>query len=367
MNSEDAFFEGKRPWSRIKDKVIGDYLVPYLNKVSKLPYKIVMVDAFAGQGIFEDGSKGSPLIICEAAEKHVPDQYLGVFVNENKASHQKLETALEGYIEKGKALPILGSAEDLLKELTGTIRDATILIYLDPFGLKGCEFELLEPYLERDKRFSTEIIVNLSMPTLHRLSTVKAVKEGRITHTSKKLNERLSKILGGDYWQEIMWSDVVAAEKEEQVIRKYVALLKQYLPYAGFCPVREKQGRRVKYYIIFCSRHADALLLMNDIMCKAYFKTMHEIESKGTLFNGVMDWKETQQRGDIGEAILKRIRRKPGIRREDLWLQIIKEHFMKWVRAEYHEVISAMVGKQIRFSSSTSRLNDDPSALSHIM
>ncbi len=53
MKSESDFFKGKRPWSRIKDKVIGNYLVPYLNKVSKLPYKIVMVDAFTGQGIYE--------------------------------------------------------------------------------------------------------------------------------------------------------------------------------------------------------------------------------------------------------------------------------------------------------------------------
>ena len=60
---ESEFFKGKRPWARIKDKVIGDYLVPYLNKVSKLKRTIVIVDAFAGQGIFEDGSKGSPIII----------------------------------------------------------------------------------------------------------------------------------------------------------------------------------------------------------------------------------------------------------------------------------------------------------------
>lgn len=94
MKSEDEFFKGKRPWSKIKDKVIADYLVPYLNKVSKLRHKIVIVDGFAGQGIFDDGSKGSPLIICETAEKHVPDQYLGMFVNKNKTSHQKLEAAL---------------------------------------------------------------------------------------------------------------------------------------------------------------------------------------------------------------------------------------------------------------------------------
>jgi len=360
MVRESEFFKGKRPWSRIKDKVIGNYLVPYLNKVSKLQRKIIIVDAFAGQGIYDDGSKGSSLIICETTEKHVPNQYLNIFVNRDRASHQKLEAALKEYIERRKALPILGSAQDLLKELSQIIGNATVLIYLDPFGLKGCEFELLEPYLGRDKRFSTEVIINISMPTIHRLSTFNVVKEGKPTNTTKKLNQRLSEILGGDYWQEIMWSDLPPAEKEQQVVERYVGLLKEYLPYAGFCPVREKQGKRVKYYIIFCSRHEDALLLMNDIMCRAYFKTMHEIEYKGTLFEGRLDWKEMQQRGDIKEEIRYRIKRKPGIIRKDLWLEIIKEHFIKWIRSEFHDAVKEMVEeREIRFISSTSQLNDN--------
>lgn len=55
MRKESEFFSGKRPWSKIKDQVIEDYLIPYLNKVSKLKKKIIIVDAFAGPGIFEDG------------------------------------------------------------------------------------------------------------------------------------------------------------------------------------------------------------------------------------------------------------------------------------------------------------------------
>ena len=360
MKREDEFFRGKRPWSKIKDKVIGDYLVPYFNKVSKLRRKIVIVDAFAGQGIFEDGSKGSPLIICETAERQVPNDYRAIFVNRVKASHEKLKVSLKEYVERGKALPILGNAQDLLKELSQIIGNATVLIYLDPFGLKGCEFELLEPYLGRDKRFSTEVIINISMPTLHRLSTWKAVKERKTTNTTRKLNQRLSNILGGVYWQKIMWSDLPSAKKEQQVVEKYVGLLKEYLPYAGFCPVRERQGKRVKYYIIFCSRHRDALLLMNDIMCKAYFRTMHEIEYRGTLFEGTLGWKETQQRGDIKEEIHRRLKRKPGITRADLWLAIIKAHFMKWIRSEFHDAIGKMVqAEKIQFISSTSRLNDN--------
>ena len=362
MIKEAEFFKGKRPWSKIKDKVIGDYLVPYLRKVSRLRRKIIIVDAFAGQGIFEDGTKGSPLIICEIAEREVAGQYFTIFVNMDRKSHQKLKEALKEYIQKETALPILGNAEDLLKELSKIIGNATLLIYLDPFGLKGCEFELLEPYLGRDQRFSTEIIINMSMPTLHRLSAFKAIQKGKITDRVKKLNQRLTKVLGGEYWKEIMWSNLSPEEKEQLVIKNYVQLLQKYLPFAGFCPVRERKRKRVKYYIIFCSRHQDALLLMNDIMCKAYFKRMHEIQYRGTLFEGKFDWRETQKRGDIRDIkklILEGIKKNPGITRKALWLEIVKSNFMKWIHSEYRNAINEMVNKKIKFISETSRLNDN--------
>jgi spore photoproduct lyase len=346
MVTELDFFKGKRPWSKIKDQVIGSYLVPYFRKVSKLGHKIIIVDAFAGQGIFDDGSRGSPLIICEVAEKHIPGKYLGIFVNKDKESHLKLEKALKKYIDSKKAITIKGNAQDLLRELTSVAGDATLLIYLDPFGLKGCEFKILELHLGRDKRFSTEIIINMSMPTLHRLSAFRAVKENRVTPRIKKLNQRLTDILGGEYWKSIMWSDLTAEEKEKKVVEKYVGLLKQYLPFVGFCPVREKRGSRTKYYIIFCSRHQDALILMNDIMCNAYFKTMHEIEYKGTLFEGTLDWKRMSQRGDIREVIKAEIKKSLGISREELWLEIIKSNFMRWLRTEYREAVKQMIKNQ---------------------
>ncbi len=361
MTTEVDFFKAKRPWSRIKDKIIGNYLVPYLRKVSKLGQKIVIVDAFAGQGKFEDGSVGSPVIICEVAEKQVPGKYIGIFVNRDKKSHIKLEESLSKYLANKSAIAILGSAQDLLAELKNIVGEATLLIYLDPFGLKGCEFKLLEPYLGRDKRFSTEIIINMSMPTLHRLSTSKAVREKRETKRIEKLNQRLSDILGGDYWKAIMWSEMPPKDKERKIVEQYTNLFRRYLPFAGYCPVREKLGKRVKYYMIFASRHPDALLLMNDIMYKSYFETMHKIAYKGTLFEYSYDWKETKKEENIEEIIIEKIRRNPGITRKELWLETVKENFMKWDSSIFNKKIKALANKEfqkIKFVSSTNQLND---------
>jgi len=45
------------------------------------------VDAFAGPGRFEDGSKGSPMIICEKAEEIVSGKYLAIFIIPLKEIH----------------------------------------------------------------------------------------------------------------------------------------------------------------------------------------------------------------------------------------------------------------------------------------
>ncbi len=362
MKTKNEFFKAKRPWSKIKDQIIGSYLVPYLNKVSKLGHKIVIVDAFAGPGIFEDGGKGSPLIICEVAEKQGPGEYLAIFANMDKESHTKLKEALKKYIETKKAVTIFGKAQDLLEELRNIVENATLFIYLDPFGLTGCEFKLLEPYFGRDKRFSTEIMINMSMPTLHRLSTPEAVRERRISLRTEKLNQTLTDILGGEYWKEIMWSKMPPQEKEKRIVEKYVSLLKQYLPFVGFCPVRERLDRRVKYYMIFASRHPDALVLMNNIMHKAYFEIMHEIQFKGTLFEKIIDWKDVEKGENIEDIILEYVEKKPGISRKELWIEIVEKNFMKWSSSFFNDRVKKLIFDDppgIRFISATSRFNEN--------
>jgi len=367
MSTEDTFFKGKRPWSKIKDAVLKDYLPPYLKKVNKLGQRIILIDAFAGPGIFENGHRenriGSPLIICRTAENHIPGKYLAIFVNPNKAHHIKLKKVVYEFAPQEAVKLLLGTAQELLSGVVKVLTKQTLFIYLDPFGLKDCEFNLIKSFLERDILYSTEILVNLSMPTLHRLATRKVQRNGRQTDQSKKLNDSLTKVLGDDYWKEIMWNDSLSAEdKELKVMEKYRELLKKYLPYTGSCPVREKAGKRIKYFITFCSRHSDAMLLMNDSMCKAYFKRMHEEEFKGTLFEGRIDWRTTKDSGSIEPVILEAVNRTPGKSRKDLWLAIIQEHFMKWTSSEYKDSLQKLVEQENLISPTprkTKRLNDD--------
>jgi spore photoproduct lyase len=366
VNTENTFFEGKRPWSKIKDSVLKDYLPPYFKKVATLGPQIILIDAFAGPGIFEneigEDKLGSPLIILNTAERQIPGKYFAIFVNSNGLHHNKLETAIKKHISLGSAKAKHCTAQELIKELKGNLSNQTLFIYLDPFGLKNLDFGLIEPFLQRDISYSTEILINMSMPTLHRLATRKLQKNGKQTPRSIRLNETLTKVLGGDYWKEIMWNESLCPEdKEIKVIKKYRELLKKYLPYIGSCPVRERDDKRVKYFITICSRHPDAMYLMNDAMCKAYFKYMHEQEFSDTLFKDV-DWKNMRPLSEIKKIILGEIESGPRQSRIELWYKIIQNHFMEFHSSEYKEAIKKLVKEEkirIENPKDTGRLNDD--------
>src|SRR5215207_4821865 len=93
------FFAKKRDWSRYKDFILGYYLEPYIPKVNTLKKPILVVDCFAGRGVFDDGQPGSPVIIGSAIEKWrargVPIR--GLFIESDPENQRQLDAVLSRY------------------------------------------------------------------------------------------------------------------------------------------------------------------------------------------------------------------------------------------------------------------------------
>lgn len=358
----DDFFEGKRPWSVIKDEVLGSYLPAYLAKVNKLGRPILIVDGFAGPGVFDDGSAGSPVIICSSAEKSAKGNYKAFFLNKSRNHHDKLLSVLAKGNWSGEATAILGDTTELLTLLPQYIKDHTVFLYLDPFGPTGSPFSLLEPFLTREARFSTEIVLMMHMPIVHRLASRNAVQEGRENDPIIQQHHTImSDVFGGDYWKPIMISeDLSPEERETKLIDAYKAKLASYLPYVGACPVRASEQKRIKYFIVFASRHPDAMLLMNDAMAKAYSKQMHISAVSGTLFEKTT-WEDERFPVGLREEIVSQVTRNPGLSRSDLWLKIVQANFMRYLEKEYRQTVQQLVDEGELLSPTprkTKRLND---------
>lgn len=359
---EEEFFTGKRTWSLIKDEVLSSYLPAYIAKVAHLGKPILLIDGYAGPGAFADdeNSLGSPSIICNAAESYAKGQYAAVFVNHNEEHHNQLSELIEQNGWSQNAIPLLGDSSTLISQVSHLLNDYTVFLYLDPFGLKGCEFSGLLPFLERPNKYSTEIVFNISMPITHRLAAANSVNEGSLDQRIISYHARMTEVFGGDYWKDIYFSNRSAEEKEYTLVQKYLELISNYLPITGACPVREKPGARVKYYIVFASRHIDSMLLMNDIMCKAYFGAMHKAIFQDTLFANT-DWKEQREQKELEKIIVSTVTQFPGLPRARIWEIIVKGHFMRFTSSEFKKVANELRKSGIIYTTTetrSSRMND---------
>ncbi|MBY6274243.1 MAG: hypothetical protein CW346_19015, partial [Bacillaceae bacterium] len=201
MSTDSTFFASKRRWSEIKDRILRGYLKPYLNKVDSLGKRFVLVDGFAGPGTFGEGEhlkEGSPLIITRLAEEIVPGRYTAYFSNKNRKHHQALGRALRPWLEAGCDLRLVNdTASRLLEQVNESLTDQSLFIFLDPFGLKGCSFDMILPFLRRPKKYSTELLINISTRTLHRLAAAKSNAGGRGYQLKESWHRILTEVLGG--------------------------------------------------------------------------------------------------------------------------------------------------------------------------
>jgi len=229
------FFAGKRPWSLIKDEILKKYLPPYLKKVDKLNKQIVLIDGFAGPGVFQDGSFGSPYFMCNIARNIVPGRHLAILVNKDKSHHSQLTHLLNEYIKEKSAFTLNGTASDLLNEVSRIISNQTVFIYLDQFGISGFCFNDLLPFLSRDIRFSTELLLNINVPIIHRLSCKNTFSGSTKLNIGHKI---LSQTFGGDYWKDYLLDNTDTPQKQiSNLMEAYRLRLVDYLPQVLYCPM----------------------------------------------------------------------------------------------------------------------------------
>jgi hypothetical protein len=198
------------------------------------------------------------------------------------------------------------------------------------------------------------------MPITHRLASANKVAMGKADDPRiVSYHQRMTAVFGGDYWKDIYFSDLTAEGKEFALIQEYQQRIARFLPYTGSCPVREDSKSRVKYFIMFASRHPDTMLIMNDAMCKAYFKQMHEADFTGTLFEQ-FDWQDFRSPQRLREIVQEEIRLNPGQTRKQIWHSIVGKHFMQFAATEYRQAVKYLSGKkQIRVEyTKTGKLND---------
>lgn len=278
------FFDKKSEWAVLKDDLLGQYLEPYLSKILTTRRRLLYVDGFAGKGMFDDGSPGSPVIACRRIDAALERNRTGnagvtaLFVEKNYAADLRVNVASFKYASVHE-----GSYEKLPDYLLNdSFRNDNLFLYVDPYGVKHLDMSFLARV---SKLFaSAEALINLNSFGLFRaacavfnvsfddvedLEFLVELDPGLDDPPSK--NEwKLTRACGGEYWKEIVLDYKAGVidgyQAEERLAKEYCKRLHSSYQYVQNLPIRIREGNHPKYRMIHATNHHDGCLLMYGTM-----------------------------------------------------------------------------------------------------
>lgn len=317
----DDFFVEKKPWSEVKDQLLGCYLKPYVAKILHTHKPLVYVDCFAGKGKFDDSKPGSPLIALDiiqqgrtASKMSDRIQISPTFIDLNYADDLRIN--LKEY--PGVKI-VSGAYEDTIDDLLKNKNGCNVFLYIDPYGIKSLNCSKFDEFANR-QFYSIELLINMNSFGFIREGCRVMGKQFKMDDdkffddlveyapakfdTSDKSVEALNQIAGGVYWQSIIEQfsrgEIDGYKAEEYFAEQYCQRLSQTFTYVLNMPIRIKKGQHTKYRMIHATNHPDGCILMADNICNRW-ELMQQIQTGGqlslfqeTVENQIIDTTEIQ-------------------------------------------------------------------------
>lgn len=325
---QNNFFKTKNEWSKIKDELLQSYLTVYFQKLLTSRRPTLYIDCFAGKGKFDDGNYGSPLIAIDCINQSVQkthefqmnDSIYPYFIE--MKYHKELENNLKALpLTFNKPVTVPGTFKEKVFDLLQNKKDWNVFLYIDPFGIKALDSCIFYDYGQFGFH-SFEMLINFNSFGFFR-DACRAMKvdtsndeafqglddlveyDPTPINTSQQSIDLLSKIAGGDYWQDIVLDyqqkkfDGYQAEKHLSNGYKQ-CLLKKY-KYVLDIPIRLKPKHRPKYRMVHVSNHEDGCFLMAENMQKRKDKLFTNIQQAGQI--SIFDISSTYSSNAEGEII----------------------------------------------------------------
>ena len=279
--SPREFFKVKREWSVIKDNILGWYLKPYFTKLLTSDREIVYVDGFSGPGAFEDGNKGSPLIVLDLIETIDNTQKCVSLINMFFIDTCYAKELTNRISNSSRRISVInGKFDDHIGKILSDNVFNNVFLYLDPFGIKGYNLSEIVKYSEKNRKI--ELLLNFNGFGFYREACRQLSIEPDITDYPPDDDEEtcdlaqatasdLDKVMGSDNWRNIVSnhrsnSGGVCAERAltEEVCHH----LSSKFNYVLNIPIRLKKYRVPKYRMIHATNHEDGCVIMYDNLFK---------------------------------------------------------------------------------------------------
>ncbi|MPZ49682.1 MAG: three-Cys-motif partner protein TcmP [Dehalococcoidia bacterium] len=251
----NSFFERKREWSRRKHDVLSGYLPQFTRILGQYHGRIYAVDGFAGRGYYgedEERESGSPLLFAEIAAKLENYQLRCINVEVVRKEFENLQIATAPYLSHIDNR--FGSFDRNVESILRDIGQSPTFFFLDPFGLKGLEWETMSKVGNRYKGFKTELLINFNAPKFDRDA---GWLDSRYERKRDSFLRRLDKVMGpSSNWRGIFDKDSSREERYREIATPYKSGLENEFGFiASIFPIRTVEDGSLKYYLIHAARH----------------------------------------------------------------------------------------------------------------
>ena len=259
----DNFFAERREWSARKHALLTNYLTGFTRILGGWQGTVYYVDAFAGPGVYgENKEKGSPVLAAQHAHSLRNKSYQLRCVNVEPDDQYFRDLEQNTQVYRNLVTNFHGTFADHVDTILGNTGVQPTLFFIDPFGVKGMEWQVVSKVLQRDH--ITEILLRVDQNTIQRLAGFSGSTYSAAQGKRQCLNEYFG------FSDSSQWEQVWHSAGIEGLLRLYMRRLAEGMnlgdssaSYVCSYPIRSIEGD-VKYRLMFATRHPKGAILMSN-------------------------------------------------------------------------------------------------------
>ena len=250
--------------TKVKHQLLDKYLKSWISIMGSIYSKLGYIDGFAGRGIYQDGSPGSPILAMKAAQEQIDkigklNKFLCLFIEKDPYNYTCLKEQVEAGLVNCRNVECTTLKGEFTDHITAFLnqyeknRLIPIFYFIDPFGWKGIPFNLIQRILKQPK--SEILFVFMTYDIARFLKS--------FPHEAS-----LNELFGDDSWKQA--SKFRSQKRHNALVQIYEDKLKENTEasYVWSFRVSDTYMKRTKYYLIYATHNFKGLRVMKNIMRK---------------------------------------------------------------------------------------------------
>jgi three-Cys-motif partner protein len=343
LRAKGTFWKTQEDWSRRKHLILRYYLKPAAPKLASVSHNssVFVIDGFAGRGVYEDGSPGSPIHMGELARecyKWVDPIWVCVRnIEPDETTFTALQQATSYWVQEGHIKNIQSTFQNALPTILNESKGTPLFAFLDPFAPSHLMVDDIEPLMRRSA--PTEVLIVFHSPAVVRMIGAVASPKLSVNNLASS-TQTLDGVYGGNAWRELLGIPVTP----DDAVACFAKSLANRFPGVIVCwhGILARKDITAKYHVVFLTRHKQGVALMNE----AFVKERQDVDAQEQLSLGLY---QDEQWREFVEGLFGIERDKPGEiwKREHLVQESIMRRFAKRLEKEHLKAIKELIGRKV--------------------